>query len=67
MSVNHVVPCGKEHSIAELVALPFCGRAKMLKEVHIFCVVYKVQGKKCIWGFLKMSFLIIPGALKALL
>lgn len=45
VSVNHIVPCGNEHSVAELVALPICSRAKMPKEVHLFCVViYKVQG-----------------------
>lgn len=44
--VNPVVPCGNGHEVAELVVLPTCGRAKMPEEVHLFFVVYKVQGKK---------------------
>lgn len=51
MSVNHVVPHGNGHRVAELVVLPTCGRAKMPKEVQLFfVVVYKVQGKKNHFG-----------------
>lgn len=43
--IKQLLHSGNEHSVAELVALPICGRAETLKEAFLLCIVGS-RGKK---------------------